>query len=256
MPKTGSLSMMQAYQRLGLQTYHGFDFIENDEHQVQWKKAIDAKFYGKGKPFTKADFDAFLGDYSVISDFPFIGFWEEFLEWYPEARVVIVERDVDDWFHSFDTHIIGAGFAKKAVILRCCLEPLVSARPATAVWNLERALFNCHDRQSFSNNAKSTYLKHYEKVRSIVPKERLLDYKLGSGWEPLCQFLGKPVPVENFPWSNERKEFEERLKNIAETQFRKAFQGLKKSPLRQLQVAIRRRRDLSYMPNDNGKLIR
>jgi hypothetical protein len=241
MPKTGSVSMMQAYQKLGLTTYHGFDFIENDEHQVRWKKAIDAKFYGKGRLFTKADFDAFLGDYAVVSDIPFLGFWEEFLDWYPDAKVVLVERNVDEWFKSFDTGIIGAGFSKSALILRCCIEPLVRVQqPATLVWDLERALFNCHDRQSFSDNAKETYLQHYEKVRNMVPKDRLLDYKLGSGWEPLCQFLGKQVPVERFPWTNERKEFEKRMKKIAEAQFKKGFKALRKCPLRQLRVAIHR----------------
>lgn len=33
--------------------------------------------------------------------------------------------------------------------------------------------------------------------------DRLLEYKLGSGWEPLCKFLGKPVPDVPFPHVNE-----------------------------------------------------
>lgn len=28
----------------------------------------------------------------------------------------------------------------------------------------------------------------------VTPSERLLEHRLGSGWEPLCEFLGKPVP--------------------------------------------------------------
>lgn len=27
--------------------------------------------------------------------------------------------------------------------------------------------------------------------------------KMGDGWEPLCEFLGKPVPDEPFPWVND-----------------------------------------------------
>lgn len=40
-------------------------------------------------------------------------------------------------------------------------------------------------------------------MREIVPKERLLEYHAREGWEPLCNFLGKPVPTEAFPRVNE-----------------------------------------------------
>lgn len=46
---------------------------------------------------------------------------------------------------------------------------------------------------------------HNDMVRKIVPPERLLVMKLGDGWEPLCEFLGKPVPQEPYPQANERE---------------------------------------------------
>jgi hypothetical protein len=54
--------------------------------------------------------------------------------------------------------------------------------------------------------AKQGYREHYAIVRDLVPKERLLEYKLGSGREPLCEFLGKPVPDVPFPHLNESKD--------------------------------------------------
>ena len=51
--------------------------------------------------------------------------------------------------------------------------------------------------------ARPMYREHYELVRKVTPKERLLEYELGSGWEPLCTFLGKPIPDIPFPKSNE-----------------------------------------------------
>lgn len=33
------------------------------------------------------------------------------------------------------------------------------------------------------------------RVKEVVPKDRLLVYRLGEGWGPLCQFLGVPVPT-------------------------------------------------------------
>lgn len=41
---------------------------------------------------------------------------------------------------------------------------------------------------------RSQYRKHNLYVKTHCPPERLLIYKLGDGWEPLCKFLGKPVP--------------------------------------------------------------
>jgi hypothetical protein len=54
--------------------------------------------------------------------------------------------------------------------------------------------------------AKQGYREHYANIRDMVPKEKLLGYKLGSGWEPLCEFLGKPVPDVSFPHLNEWKD--------------------------------------------------
>lgn len=39
-------------------------------------------------------------------------------------------------------------------------------------------------------------------IRGLVPKERLLEWYIEDGWEPLCKFLGKAVPDEEFPHAN------------------------------------------------------
>lgn len=39
-------------------------------------------------------------------------------------------------------------------------------------------------------------------IRGLVPKERLLEWYVEDGWEPLCEFLGKPVPDMKFPRAN------------------------------------------------------
>lgn len=44
---------------------------------------------------------------------------------------------------------------------------------------------------------------HKDKVRQLVPKEQLLEMDLSDGWEPLCKFLGVPVPNEPFPRAND-----------------------------------------------------
>lgn len=45
-------------------------------------------------------------------------------------------------------------------------------------------------------------------MRSLVPPERLLDYKMGEGWKPLCDFLEVPLPEgKKFPRTNDTDGF-------------------------------------------------
>lgn len=48
----------------------------------------------------------------------------------------------------------------------------------------------------------SKYRQHNLYVKSHCPKEQLLMYQLGDGWEPLCKFLNKPIPDVPFPHKN------------------------------------------------------
>jgi hypothetical protein len=54
----------------------------------------------------------------------------------------------------------------------------------------------------FTNNAREGYDRHYEHVRSLVPKDNLLEYYVKDGWEPLCKFLHVNHPGVEFPRGN------------------------------------------------------
>jgi len=36
----------------------------------------------------------------------------------------------------------------------------------------------------------------------VIPKDKLLIYNVREGWEPLCKFLGVPIPSQSFPHRN------------------------------------------------------
>ena len=55
--------------------------------------------------------------------------------------------------------------------------------------------------------AKAAYEAHNAAVRAAVPPERLVDYRAGDGWEPLCKALGVPVPDAPFPHVNSTEDF-------------------------------------------------
>ena len=66
----------------------------------------------------------------------------------------------------------------------------------------------------FEKNGKRRFAEYYDEVRSLVPKENLLEYKMGEGWGPLCEFLEVPVPEggKKFPRTNDTDGFVERCR--------------------------------------------
>ena len=54
--------------------------------------------------------------------------------------------------------------------------------------------------------------QHNAAVKACVPAEKLLVYEVKEGWEPLCRFLGVPVPDgKPFPRLNDRQTFKDRI---------------------------------------------
>ena len=47
-------------------------------------------------------------------------------------------------------------------------------------------------------------------VTAACPADRLLVYEVSDGWDPLCEFLGVPVPAAAFPYTNTTEEFQSR----------------------------------------------
>jgi len=45
-------------------------------------------------------------------------------------------------------------------------------------------------------------------IRGLVRKEKLLEWTVEDGWEPLCRFLDKGVPDEPFPHVNKASGWE------------------------------------------------
>ena len=57
--------------------------------------------------------------------------------------------------------------------------------------------------------AQKRFLEWNEEVKQAVPADRLLVFEPKQGWEPLCRFLGKPVPDQPFPHVNDTQGFKD-----------------------------------------------
>lgn len=60
------------------------------------------------------------------------------------------------------------------------------------------------DVDHFLNEAqmKQRYRMHNTYVKSVVPADQLLVFDPKDGWEPLCKFLGVPIPGMSFDRKN------------------------------------------------------
>lgn len=196
-----------------------------------WNAAMDSKYLGQGPPFTRTDWDQLLGNYSAVSaDPPAVAFAEDLIAAYPEAKVILVEREIESWYRSFDTNIITAQWS-----------PMISFVSELDPWFL-RPVRRCHrrwatgwmdshSRAEMQEKARPAYRDHYALVRRVTPKKLLLDYHLGDGWEPLCNFLGKPVPDVPFPLVNDSEALQELLTIIIKRGLYNSFRRVMKFAL-------------------------
>ncbi|PTB67733.1 hypothetical protein BBK36DRAFT_1115997 [Trichoderma citrinoviride] len=218
--RTGTASMRAAMKQLGyVDTYHMMNCsIENPPDALMWMDALCAKYDGKGKPFTREDWDQLLGTCQAVCDWPAVAFAEDLIKAYPEAKVILTNRDVDSWHAS----------TMKTVYWRATDPELRWLSnfdwAASMYYPMLSKFFEAFFEGDFPNRGKDVFRKHYEHVRSLVPKERLLEYKVTDGWGPLCEFLGDPIPKEcPFPNVNDNSDFVSRsrrrnrnqMKNVA-----------------------------------------
>ncbi|KAI1177850.1 P-loop containing nucleoside triphosphate hydrolase protein [Nemania sp. FL0916] len=201
--RTGTASMRVAMKQLGfLDTYHMMSCsIENPPDALLWMDALRAKYDGVGE-FTRKDWDKLLGDSQAVCDWPACAFAKELIEAYPEAKVVMTGRDVDSWHAS----------TMKTVYWRVT-DPelrLLShfSWAAKMYYPMLKKFFDTFFEGDFPNRGKDVFTRHFDEVRKMVPPERLLEYRVQDGWEPLCKFLDVPVPKDvPFPRVNENSDF-------------------------------------------------
>lgn len=205
--------MAKALEILGYQhCAHGLDQLDQPDYVNRWYEIANAKFKGRGKGRTKrSDWDELLGHCAATTDMPCATFWRELREAYPEAKIILVERDEDKWFKSFSEAVIAATFSPGGRFNTLVIEPLLGTKLSPLTHMLLEDMVHAQDAEGMRRNARAAYRQHYADVRAGIPAKDRLDYQLGSGWAPICEFLGKPIPDEPFPWINETAELHKKI---------------------------------------------
>lgn len=213
-PSLWPTAIQAALNILGYDCYHSSVFFSNIRDCDMWNAAMDAKYQGRGPPFTRTDWDQLLGSYSAVSaDPPAVAFAEDLVAAYPEAKVILVEREIESWYRSFDRNVIDPQWSRMISFVSE-LDPwlLRPVRRCHRRW--ATGWMDSHSRVEMQEKARQAYRDHYALVRRITPKDRLLNLSLGDGWGPLCEFLDKPVPDVPFPRVNDSEALQELLSII------------------------------------------
>ena len=172
----------------------------------------------RGKPFTRAEWDEVFGPCDSVADIGAM-FARELVSNYPETKVVLVHRDFDAWSRSMDT-IINIMFNPAAAFIANYIEPMMgSARALGTSRNILLGWAGTLDVEEMKRKRRDLFDAHYRDITKMVAPGKLLHYRMGDGWEPLCEFLGVPVPDEPFPHLNESEEMKRLWKEGSKKQF-------------------------------------
>ncbi|KAI1749881.1 hypothetical protein F4782DRAFT_549322 [Xylaria castorea] len=202
--RMGTRSMAKAYRIFGFKTFHALD----EPSQGTWPSVPNAR---PMPPFTRGDWDELWGnEYDAVCDTS-APFTLELFKAYPDAKVVIVQRDFDLCWPSFQSEIIDNLFTPFFGFQIFLAWHIVGFRAGHAMRKLVFGFFNARTKVEIEAHGRETYDRFFQKLRDNVPPEKLLEYKMNSGWEPLCKFLDKDIPDVPFPISNDRKEHAENV---------------------------------------------
>ncbi|MXO71612.1 sulfotransferase family protein [Alteraurantiacibacter buctensis] len=181
MPRTGTLSLKFALELLGFgPCYHMTEFIQHPEHRWKWA-------FAKLRPGL---LDPLWDTYQATVDSPGCMMWRQLAQRFPQAKVILTRRDPDAWFDSVRETVGDPGHVK--VMMRSPLAPGMLA---------QNPFGTKLDREAMT----ARFEQYGEAVKATIPAERLLVFEARDGWEPLCAFLGVPVPEIPYPRVNERE---------------------------------------------------
>ncbi|MDE2487101.1 MAG: sulfotransferase family protein, partial [Alphaproteobacteria bacterium] len=101
--RTGTMSLKLALEQLGFgPCYHMVEVFKNPQAPAWWLEAAD------GRP----DWAKIFNGYSATVDWPSATFYRELAEAYPDAKVILTERDPEAWFRSTQATIFARDFSQ------------------------------------------------------------------------------------------------------------------------------------------------
>ena len=184
--------MAKALEILGFKVYDWKEHVTI--HVDEW---LDLYLNGK-----TPDFASMYKDVDAVTDIPANIWYEEILQAFPDAKVILSVRDSEDaWLKSFVRENDEEMLSHDGFLVRWLLRNWSHPKFYALLYCSKLAAVGSLQTESTVLYRKR-YREYNEREQTVIPKERLLVYNVKQGWEPLCSFLGCEVPQESFPWAN------------------------------------------------------
>ena len=207
--RTGTYSLTLALDELGYKTLHTQHMYETPEILDMWNQEIFSPSIESGiAELGHPDFDLISSKgFTATADLPMSLYFEQLVDRYPDCKFILTTRQSSEvWFKSWD------------MLTKTITQPTRYfrwMRHADTINRYYRWLFSrINDNDSYlsvplplpdqnKERAIASYEEHNRRVREVIPKDRLLEYNVKQGWEPLCEFLEiENCPTTPFPKTN------------------------------------------------------
>lgn len=210
-PRTGTMSLELALEHLGFgPCHHMAEVLQHPRQATLWARAFS------GEPI---DWDEVLAGYSSSTDAPSCFVSLELAQRYPDAKVVLSLRSAESWWDSAQATVMSE--ANRDGMIRSPNAALIGPM----MMKMREYLYRNGDGAEGARAAPepgtpdraaaiAAFNRHNERIRAAIAPERLLVFEARQGWEPLCEFLGVPVPQQPYPRANRREEFHEMVARI------------------------------------------
>lgn len=196
--RTGTTSLKAALEQLGANPcFHMKELIAGKNRSRDlpyWIRSAD------GEP---VDWHEVFEPWQATVDWPACSRWEELIDAFPDAPVLLNVRDFDAFYESCLNTIMA-------------LEGKVGAGDLAPghTWEvrdtLQKLIWHGDFQGRFDDKEaiRRMYHERIEAIKARVSPDRLVLWELGvDGWEPLARALGVDVPATPFPRLNDTNEF-------------------------------------------------
>jgi hypothetical protein len=204
LPRTGTLSQKVALEMAGLgPCYHMVNVLGDLSLVAQWRQV-----YAGELPAGEA-----LSGFGSTVDWPGSFYYEQLMETFPEAKVLLSVRDGEAWELSMRQTIYDVLYGDSLMndLSRARARVDTEWRAYNELMGAMWADAGIDGGAAAPGSLAALMQRHNERVIATVPSERLLVWSARDGWEPLCAFLGIPVPEAPFPRLNDSDFFATQL---------------------------------------------
>lgn len=201
--RTGTMSLKAALAELGADPcFHMIDLIVGEN------KARDLDYWVRAADGEDMDWQEVFEPWEATVDWPACSFWEQLIEAFPDAPVLLNVRDFDAFYKSTENTILAV---KKAAMAGELPQDANRDAPAPELWGaIEKIIWQGDFQGRFEDKewVRQMYNQRNEAIKARVDSDRLVVWELGvDGWEPLADAMGVPVPDGPFPRLHDTNEF-------------------------------------------------